>query len=144
MAERDRGLPPSERIEFRVGINLGDVIVDAGDIFGDGVNIAARLEGLAAPGGICLSRAAYEQVRGRLEFEVRDLGEQRLRNLKEPCAGPSPSSAPETQGYPKRQSPSLRTILPPRQDTAARKGWRASQTGELCAGHPSPARQPRG
>jgi predicted ATPase/DNA-binding winged helix-turn-helix (wHTH) protein len=93
MAERDCGLPSGERIEFRVGINLGDVIVEAGDIFGDGVNIAARLEGLAAPGSICLSQAAYEQVRGRLEFEVQDLGEQRLRNIDKPVQAYSIPSA---------------------------------------------------
>jgi class 3 adenylate cyclase len=76
MAERNAAAPEGERIEFRIGVNLGDVIVDDGDIFGDGVNIAARLEALAEPGGICLSAAAHEQVRDKLDlaFEVNHLG----------------------------------------------------------------------
>ncbi len=64
------------RIAFRVGVNIGDVIVEAHDIFGDGVNIAARLEGIAEPGGICISSSAYDQVRGKVAVEFTDLGEQ--------------------------------------------------------------------
>jgi hypothetical protein len=67
-----------------VGINIGDVIVEPHDIFGDGVNIAARLEGIAEPGGICISSAAYEQVRGKVEVEFADLGEQTLKNIARP------------------------------------------------------------
>ncbi|MDR3485073.1 MAG: adenylate/guanylate cyclase domain-containing protein [Bradyrhizobium sp.] len=73
-----------ERISFRVGINVGDVIVEAHDIFGDEVNIAVRLEGIAAPGGICLSSSAYDYVRGRVPLEFTDLGEQSLRNIARP------------------------------------------------------------
>ena len=76
--------PPERRIEFRVGINVGDVLVDGDDILGDSVNIAARLEGIAEPGGICLSAAAYEQVRGKIEVTVADMGEQDLKNIARP------------------------------------------------------------
>src|ERR1700751_3072126 len=71
----------SERIAFRVGVNIGDVIVEPHDIFGDGVNIAARLEGIAEPGGICISSSAYDQVRGKVGVEFADLGEQNLKNI---------------------------------------------------------------
>ena len=69
------------RIAFRVGINIGDVIVEAHDIFGDGVDIAARLESIAEPGGICISSAAYDQVRGKVRVEFADLGEPSLKNM---------------------------------------------------------------
>src|SRR5713101_5500375 len=72
------------RIAFRVGINIGDVIVEAHDIFGDGVNIAARLEGIAEPGGICISSSVYDQVRGKVAVEFADLGEQSLKNIARP------------------------------------------------------------
>jgi TolB-like protein/Tfp pilus assembly protein PilF len=75
---------PDEQILFRVGINIGDVIVQADDIFGDGVNIAARLEGIAEPGGICLSASAYDQVYGKIGIEFSDLGEQSLKNIARP------------------------------------------------------------
>jgi adenylate cyclase len=85
MVERNAGLPPERRIEFRVGIHLGDVVEEAdGDLMGDGVNIAARLEGLAAPGAICLSEDAYRQVKGRLDLAVSDLGPKELKNIAEP------------------------------------------------------------
>jgi class 3 adenylate cyclase len=76
--------PPEQRIQYRVGINVGDIIADGNDILGDSVNIAARLEGIAEPGGICLSAAAYEQVRGKLEIAVADMGEQDLKNIARP------------------------------------------------------------
>ena len=74
MAERNAGAPPEKRIEFRVGINLGDVIVEGDDIFGDGVNVAARLEALAEPGGICVSRVVRDQVRDKLDLRLRGPG----------------------------------------------------------------------
>jgi adenylate cyclase len=74
MGERNAATPLQKRIEFRIGINLGDVIVEAHDIFGDGVNVAARLEGLAEPGGICISRVVRDQVRDRLDFTFEDMG----------------------------------------------------------------------
>ncbi|MDA9424674.1 MULTISPECIES: adenylate/guanylate cyclase domain-containing protein [Bradyrhizobium] len=76
--------PEARRIAFRVGINIGDVIVEPNDIFGDGVNVAARLEGIARPGGICMSSAAYDQVRGKVGVEFADLGEQNLKNIARP------------------------------------------------------------
>ncbi len=76
--------PVSEPIEYRVGINLGDIVVDGDDILGDSVNIAARLETLAEPGGICLSAAVYEQVCGKIEAEFADMGEQQLHNIRRP------------------------------------------------------------
>jgi TolB-like protein/class 3 adenylate cyclase len=85
MVERNAGLPSEQRIEFRVGIHLGDVVEESdGDLMGDGVNIAARLEGIAEPGKICLSDDAYRQVKARLDLAVSDLGETQLKNISEP------------------------------------------------------------
>ena len=84
MAKRNQGFPAGDRIEFRIGVNIGDVIFDKGDVFGDGVNIAARLEQIAPPGGICLSEDAYRQVRGKLDIPIADAGEQNLKNIAEP------------------------------------------------------------
>ena len=85
MVERNAGLPPERRIEFRIGIHLGDVVEESdGDLMGDGVNIAARLEGIAKPGAICLSEDAYRQVRARLDLAVSDLGPTQLKNIAEP------------------------------------------------------------
>jgi adenylate cyclase len=84
MIARNAATPAGHRIEFRMGINVGDIIIEASDIFGDGVNIAARLEALAEPGGICLSAAAHEQVRDRLDLAFDDLGEQQVKNIARP------------------------------------------------------------
>ena len=85
MVERNAGLPPERRIEFRVGIHLGDVVEESdGDLMGDGVNIAARLEGIAKPGAVCLSEDAYRQVKSRLDVAVNDLGSTQLKNIAEP------------------------------------------------------------
>ena len=85
MIERNIGLPPDRRIEFRVGIHLGDVVEESdGDLMGDGVNIAARLEGIAKPGAICLSEDAFRQVKARLDLAVTDLGPKQLKNIAEP------------------------------------------------------------
>ena len=85
MVERNMGLPPEKRIEFRVGVHLGDVVEESdGDLMGDGVNIAARLESIAKPGAICLSEQAYWQVKGRLDLAVTDLGPTELKNIAEP------------------------------------------------------------
>ena len=84
MAERELEVPEEQRIRFRIGINLGDVIVEAHDIFGDGVNVAARLEGLAEPGGICVSRVVRDQVRDKVAFAFEDLGEQQVKNIARP------------------------------------------------------------
>jgi adenylate cyclase len=95
MAARNAGVPQEHRIDFRVGVHLGDVVEEAdGDLMGDGVNIAARLEGLSEPGGMCLSNAAYEQVRDRLKVSFADLGEKALKNIARPVRayGLSPSA----------------------------------------------------
>src|SRR6266576_2220055 len=84
MAERNAATPPEKRIEFRVGINLGDVIAEGEDIFGDGVNIAARLEALAEPGGVLVSNTVHDHVRDRLSFAFQDLGEQRVKYIARP------------------------------------------------------------
>jgi adenylate cyclase len=84
MAERNARVPEARRIEFRMGINLGDIIRDRGDIYGDGVNVAARLEALAEPGGICVSRVVCDQVRDKLDFSFEDMGEQRVKNITRP------------------------------------------------------------
>jgi TolB-like protein len=108
MAERNNGVPLDRRMLYRIGINLGDILIEGDDILGDGVNIAARLEGIAQPGGICISSSAYEQVRGKVSVDFADLGEQRLKNIARPIrayavglnanntdwAVPSQSSAP--------------------------------------------------
>ena len=114
MVERNAGVPPERRIEFRVGIHLGDVVEEAdGDLMGDGVNIAARLEGIAKPGAICLSEDAYRQVKGRLDLAVTDLGPTQLKNIAEPIrvyslevgqpaqAKPAPAPAPEKSAPPR-------------------------------------------
>jgi len=113
MIDREPVVPDERHIRFRIGINLGDVIVEEHDIFGDGVNIAARLEGIAEPGGICVSRVVRDQVRDKLDFAFEDLGEQQVRNIARPVrvfrvgahvapieqplpASPSPLPLPDT------------------------------------------------
>lgn len=84
MVERNADVPPERRIEFRIGINVGDIIIDGGDIFGDGVNVAARLEALAEPGDIWVSRAVREQVRDKLAFAFEDMGDREVKNIARP------------------------------------------------------------
>ena len=84
MVERNRAQPEDKRIEFRVGINVGDVIVDGSDIYGDGVNVAARLEGLAEPGGICVSGRVQEDVQGKVDVTFEDIGDRQLKNIARP------------------------------------------------------------
>jgi TolB-like protein/lipopolysaccharide biosynthesis regulator YciM len=84
MAERNAALPEAKCILYRVGVNLGDILIEGDDILGDGVNVAARLEGICEPGGVCLSGSAYDQVRGRIEAEFIDRGEQALKNIAHP------------------------------------------------------------
>ena len=114
MVDRNAGVAPDKRIEFRIGVHLGDVVEESdGDLMGDGVNIAARLEGIAAPGAICLSDDAYRQVKGRLDLAVHDLGLKQLKNIAGPIrvyslevnkpmqAKPLPSPAPEKSAPPR-------------------------------------------
>src|SRR5262249_28288446 len=84
LAARNEGTSVAERIEFRIGINMGDVVVEDGDILGDGVNVAARLEALAEPGGICVSARVQEDAAGRLDLTFADMGEQDLKNIARP------------------------------------------------------------
>jgi adenylate cyclase len=84
MAERNAGIAPDKRLDFRIGINVGDIIIDGDDIFGDGVNVAARLEALADPGGICVSRVVRDQVLDKLSFAFEDLGAQEVKNIVRP------------------------------------------------------------
>jgi len=84
MVEREPEVPEDRRIRFRIGVNLGDVIAEEHDIFGDGVNVAARLEALAEPGGICVSRVVRDQVRDKLDFAFEDMGEQSVKNIARP------------------------------------------------------------
>ena len=84
LAESITQVPAGKRLRFRIGVNLGEVIVDRDDIYGDGVNVAARLEGLAEPGGICISAAVHDQVRGQLGLAFEDMGAQEVKNITEP------------------------------------------------------------
>lgn len=125
MVERNAGLPPDRRIEFRIGIHLGDVVEESdGDLMGDSVNIAARLEGIAQPGAICLSEDAYRQVKARLDLAISDLGETRLKNIAEPIhvyslqigsgiakAAALPKAATSTPASPSPEKPSI-AVLP--------------------------------
>jgi adenylate cyclase len=99
MIARNTDVPVERRLEFRMGINVGDIIIEDGDIFGDGVNIAARLEALAEPGGICISAAAHEQVRDRLDISFDDLGDQQVKNITRPPGRiPTRETLPVKQG----------------------------------------------
>ena len=115
-AARETELPPDRRMEFRVGVNLGDVVVESdGDLLGDGINIAARLEGIAEPGGIWLSEDAFRQVRGKVDLEFADRGEQHLKNIGRPVRAYSVlldnSASPTTAPLPLPEQPSI-AVLP--------------------------------
>src|SRR3974390_3286741 len=115
LVERNAGLPPERRIEFRVGIHLGDVVEESdGDLMGDGVNIAARLQSIATPGAICLSEDAYRQVKARLDLAVSDLGPTRLKNIAEPVRVYSLEVSLPTpvKHAPQAPEPSARLALP--------------------------------
>ena len=120
MRERNADIATPERIEFRIGINLGDVIAEEHDIFGDGVNVAARLEGLAEPGAICVSRVVRDQVRDKVDFAFEDLGEQNVKNIARPVrvyrirdrASPTETLSPASpQPLPLPDKPSI-AVLP--------------------------------
>jgi adenylate cyclase len=147
MAGRNTDVPAETRIEFRVGINLGDIIIDGDDIFGDGVNVAARLETLAEPGGICVSRVVRDQVRDKLAFAFEDMGEQQVKNIARPVrahririgapAAVPPATLAEPAPLPLPDKPSL-AVLPfqnmsgdPEQDYFA-DGMVEEITAALC------------
>jgi adenylate cyclase len=153
MAERNVGTPEDQRIEFRIGIHLGDVVEEAdGDLMGDGVNIAARLEGVAAPGAICLSEDAYRQVSGRLDIAVSDLGPKQLKNIERPIrvyslkVGEPHQAKPATQA--RRPEPKKRSMLAPliagiiALSVVAGGAWyflAANRPVTIVATHPPPA-----
>jgi adenylate cyclase len=116
-AERNAGIAGERRMEWRIGIHLGDVLVEGDDILGDGVNIAARLEGIAEPGGICISEDAFRQVRGKVEVEFTDIGEQSLKNIARPLrvyragSASAPEPAAPATGLPLPDKPSI-AVLP--------------------------------
>jgi adenylate cyclase len=117
MAQRNEGIPQDRRMLFRIGINLGDILIEGDDILGDGVNVAARLEGISEPGGICISSSAYDQVHGKVAGEFADLGEQRLKNIARPVRafavrgiGEAPTSSKGT-ALPLPDKPSI-AVLP--------------------------------
>jgi TolB-like protein/class 3 adenylate cyclase/Tfp pilus assembly protein PilF len=115
LAERNAGLPPEKRIEYRVGIHVGDVVEESdGDLMGEGVNIAARLEGIAKPGAICLSEQAYWQVKGRLDLKVADLGVTQLKNIAEPIHVYSLEVGQPVQAKPSPPALAAEKIVPPR------------------------------
>src|SRR6516162_2859320 len=117
LAESDAPLPPERRIEFRIGIHQGDIVVEDGDIFGDGVNVAARLEGLAEPGGICVSARVQEDAAGRLDLAFEDMGDQALKNIARPVrayrvvTGAGPASIQASSGPALPNKPSV-AVLP--------------------------------
>jgi adenylate cyclase len=122
MAEQNADAPQNNRIKFRIGIHVGDIIIDDNDIFGDGVNIAARLEGIAEPGGVCISDDAHRQVRGKVDIPFEDMGSQTLKNIAEPmrvwrmrissdAISASPQSASTLQSRPFPDKPSI-AVLP--------------------------------
>jgi adenylate cyclase len=118
MVERNTGVPEDRRIQFRVGIHVGDVVEESdGDLMGDGVNIAARLEGIANPGAICLSEDAYRQVKSRLDFAVADLGPIQLKNIAEPMriysleVGKPAMAKPDTVPEPETSTPPRLSIV---------------------------------
>jgi TolB-like protein/Flp pilus assembly protein TadD len=121
LAEREREVPDEQRIRFRIGINLGDVIAEEHDIFGDGVNVAARLEALAEPGGICISRMVRDQIRDKLLYSFEDMGEQSVKNIARPvqvyalrpAGSPTASASSTTSGSPPVAAPRLSVVVLP-------------------------------
>ena len=133
MVERNAGVAPDKRIEFRIGIHVGDVVEESdGDLMGDGVNIAARLQGVAKPGGICISDDAYRQVKGRLDLKVSDLGPVPLKNIADPIRVYSLEvGAPREAGSP-----------PPRSRCATNVFAAASWTQSRLCQRPRPVQLP--
>jgi len=119
MAGRNVDVPEDRQVTYRIGINIGDIIVEGDDIYGDGVNIAARLEGLAEPGGICVARNVYNQVKTKVEASFEDLGEKEVKNIPEPLRVyrvaterlPSAATSPATKPLPLPDKPSI-AVLP--------------------------------
>src|SRR4029453_9292284 len=111
MAAQNADVPQDVRIEFRIGIHVGDIIIDENDIFGDGVNIASRLEGIAQSGGVCISDDAYRQIRGKVEIGWDDLGPQALKNIAEPMRTWRVELGPQSAAKAQLRSPAGQTPL---------------------------------
>jgi adenylate cyclase len=118
MIDRNAEIPEDKRITFRIGVNLGDIIVDGDDIYGDGVNIAARLEALAEPGGICISRVVRDQIRDKLPYSFEDMGEQSVKNIARPvrtyAMTPTAVASTPLVAAPAQPEPARRSIIPQR------------------------------
>ncbi|HTZ68388.1 MAG TPA: adenylate/guanylate cyclase domain-containing protein [Roseiarcus sp.] len=123
MAERNEALPTAKRILYRVGVNLGDILIDGEDILGDGVNVAARLEGICEPGAVCLSGSAYEHVRGRIEAEFADLGERNLKNIAQPVRAYALSSEAVAAAKVETPEPAIEAPAPPPSPLKSRGVW---------------------
>jgi adenylate cyclase len=134
MPERNTAIPEDRRIEFRVGINVGDIIVDGDDIFGDGVNVAARLEGLAEPGGICVSGRVQEDAAGKLDLAFEDRGEQQLRNIARPVRvfairlGHAQSAMPDKPTVPTTDVQACPSSSSPSSTSRTTQNWNTSPT----------------
>jgi TolB-like protein/class 3 adenylate cyclase len=120
LAEANSSLSTDRRVQFRIGIHIGDVVVRGGDLFGDSVNLAARLEGIAEPGGVCISSSTYDQVRGKVGIEFADLGEQNLKNIDHPVRAyalvrdePSPTTHAEQARSDALSAPRLSIVVLP-------------------------------
>ena len=111
VAEKNTEVPQDKRIELRIGIHVGDIIIEENDIFGDGVNIAVRLEGIAEPGGICISDDTYRQIRGKVDIAFEDMGPQNLKNITEPMRAWRLSTVPNSSALPSLK-PSIGTAQP--------------------------------
>jgi adenylate cyclase len=114
IAERQADQPNDRRIVFRIGINIGDVIIEDDDIYGDGVNVAARLEGLAEPGGICVSRTVYDHAKNKVSLRFKPMGEHRVKNISEPVSAyrvlPDPGSVATIIGVKRVGTPEWRRV----------------------------------
>jgi adenylate cyclase len=123
MIDRNAGMAEEKHIAFRVGVNLGDVIIDGDDIYGDGVNIAARLEALAEPGGICVSRVVRDQIRDKLPYPFEDMGEQSVKNIARPvrayAMGAAAVASTPLVAAQAKPEPARRSIIPQRAVIAA-------------------------
>jgi adenylate cyclase len=131
LAEGNASIPPDRRIEFRIGINMGDIVVEDGGIFGDGVNVAARLEGLAEPGGICVSARVQEDATGRLDLAFEDIGEQALKNISRPVRvyRVGPKSPLPDPSRPESRAPLRPSGGRGRGPRSGRVRWAAPRTG---------------
>jgi len=143
----DAGVQPDERIELRIGINVGDIVVEDGDIFGGGVNVAARLEGLAEPGGICVSARVQEDAVGKLDLAFEDLGEQALKNIARPIRvyrivnGAVSATAAKTHALPLPEDISVALVfLDPSTPNARNSLLLTRRWREVDSNHRSPSR----